>query len=63
MILASKLHDIGRSFMSRGQDNQGQSPIEWLQRAYGIADSDSTEETSQCAKLKVSIPRYFVGKY
>jgi len=54
MRLAAKIHDVGRSILTRIHDSQGQSAVEWLQRAYGILEhTDTGEDDVQGTKLKV----------
>jgi len=55
-LLASKLHHIGRSFLkdsSLSDDVKPVDAVQWLQRAFSVADQLEDTTTSGMAELKV----------
>ncbi|KAF9552702.1 hypothetical protein CPC08DRAFT_261815 [Agrocybe pediades] len=61
-LLAFKLHEIGRSFLSATQDgSKTPDVLQWLQRAFSVADK--LEDGTNIAGLKMSILRTMARAY
>jgi len=65
-FLASKLHQIGRSFLkdsSLPDDFKPVDAVQWLQRAFTVADQPEDRTASGMAELKISIMRTLARAY
>ncbi|KDR70078.1 hypothetical protein GALMADRAFT_76693 [Galerina marginata CBS 339.88] len=60
-LLAHKLHQIGRSFLTTAHDgSKTADAVQWLQRAFSLADQLEDSTASGIAGLKVCQPKQWV---